>query len=389
MSDDKKPKIDLKARLGKAGASVPSPSLTPPPPPGRVSAPPPILQSNTVPSIIPAPGPAVGVPQAVAGPAQGALAQAMMQRSAPQVAAPPPEARRIEIDDSAMQESNKGAFKKGLMAGGVLAVVLAAVGFLGGSAKESGSAREKSITDANELAADLAKAQESLKTLSDKLDAGRNALVKDKKFPADLARDLGGISVAFDGTELAGRRFSGFSKDTTQGLVNYVTAVQSINDRKSAIADLLNKLKTPLTEQFNSAGKTSIQHVVLLGRSDESRNNYAILAKLNTPITVTPPNVALPGEFQFTDPLSNQKSSVDKYVKGDLSKASAVYVLPKSFEASCPSATAGEAAQLASLIQRVLGDINGDKGNPDIGIEPKKGLIDVGKKLEEGLKAVK
>ncbi len=147
--------------------------------------------------------------------------------------------------------------------------------------------------------------------------------------------------------------------------------------------------KKPITEQFASAGKTQIQHVVLLGRQDDAHNQMAILAPLKEPIQVTPPNITLPGEFNFTDPLSRQNAKLAKYEKGDLTKPAAVYVFPKSYDAVCPSETSGQTAQLASQIARLIADLKGEGGGDQSMVqEPKPGLIERADKLITALNKI-
>ncbi len=91
-----------------------------------------------------------------------------------------------------------------------------------------------------------------------------------------------------------------------------------------------------------------------------------------------------------TDPLTRQNLSVPKYTKGDLDKPSAVYVLPKSIEAACPSETSGSIAQLGSQLSRVLTDIRGEQAAPggDVVTESKPGLTDRAEKLVTSLNRV-
>ena len=44
---------------------------------------------------------------------------------------------------------------------------------------------------------------------------------------------------------------------------------------------------------------------------------------------------------QLVDPTTRGNISAPKYSTGNLDKPSALYVLPKSIEAACPSATSG------------------------------------------------
>jgi len=273
----------------------------------------------------------------------------------------------------------------------VAAAVLGAIGYIAGGAMETNKGRQKSVGDAKSLAGDVAKSRDQLKTIADKVEAGRNSLLKEKKFPDTLAKELGGINVDFDGNKLAGVRFSGFPQDTTSTLIEYITQVQTLNDRKTAIIGLLTRLQKPITEQLTAGQKTNINYVVFFGRQDPSKNPFAMLAPLQKPIEAANPTaIALPAEFTATDPLTRQNISAPKYTTGNLDKPSAVYVLPKSIEAACPSETAGAIAQLGSQLGKVITDIRGEQAAPggDVVTESKPGLLDRAEKLSSGLNRV-
>lgn len=410
MAEEKKPKIDLKARLGKGAGGA-----TPPPP--QAGIPVPAVPSAgasaaggggglaSVPSSSPGsgggglpmpPGIPVGPP-----PAFGKAPHAAIDPSNPLAAAatpyrapappPPPQPQRIEVDEMAVQEARKGARKQGLIGGLVVAVVLGAIGYILGGAIETSKGRQKSVVDAKSLAADVQKSREQLKTIADKVEAGTNTLLKEHKFPDTLAKDLGGINVDFDGNKLAGVRFSGFSQDTTSTLIEYITQVQTLNDRKTAIIGLLQRLQKPITEQLTAGQKTSIGYVVFLGKQDPSRNPFAMLAPLTKPIeAANAAAITLPAEFTATDPTTRGNISAPKYTTGNLDKPSALYVLPKSIEAACPSATSGSIAQLGSQLNHVITDIRGEQALPggDVVTESKPGLLDRADKLITNLNKV-
>lgn len=413
MAEEKKPKIDLKARLGKAGVA----GQTPPPPaagiPVPAPVPAPVASSGSAvgaPSSSPSPkvgglpvppGVPVGPPPAFGGGSAGtpaldpsnplAAAVAPAYRApAPAAPAAPPQPQRIEVDEMAVQEARKGARKQGLIAGLVAAAVFGVIGFIAGGAQETNKARQRSVSDAKHLAEDVGKAREQLKTLADKVEAGKNSLTKERKFPEDLVRELGGINVDFDGSKLAGVRFSGYPQETTSSLIEFITAVQEVNDRKSAIASLLARLQKPITEQLAAGGKTSISYVVLLGKRDPSNNAFALLAPLTKPIEVTnPAQIALPAEFTATDPTTRANVSAPPYKGGNLDKASGVYVLPKSMEAACPSESVGQIAQLGSQLSRLITDIRGEQAaNAEIVQDTKAGLLERADKLIAGLNKV-
>ena len=409
MAEEKKPKIDLKARLGKgAGGATPPPPVAGIPVPAVPSAGAGASAGMGVPQSSPSGSPHAGgglpVPPGIPvgpPPAFGRMGGAPIDPSNPLAAAatpyrapappPPPQPQRIEVDEMAVHEARKGARKQGLIAGLVASAVLGAIGYIAGGAVETNKGRQKSVGDAKSLALDVAKSRDQLKTISDKVEAGKNSLLKDKKFPDTLAKELGGINVDFDGNKLAGVRFSGFPQETTSTLIEYITLVQTLNDRKTAIIGLLQRLQKPITEQLTSGQKTTINYVVLFGKQDPSRNPFALLAPLQKPIeAANPAAIALPPEFAATDPLTRQNLSVPKYTKGDLDKPSAVYVLPKSIEAACPSETAGSIAQLGSQLGRVLSDIRGEQAAPggDVITEGKAGLTERADKLVTSLNRV-
>lgn len=412
MAEEKKPKIDLKARLGKgAGGATPPPPVAGIPVPAvpsagasaaaGMAAVPQSSPSGSggggglpVPPGIPVgPPPAFGkMPGGPIDPSNPLAAAATPYRApAPAAPAPPPQPQRIEVDEMAVQEARKGARKQGLIAGLVAAAVLGAIGYIAGGAVETNKGRQKSVGDAKSLAGDVAKSRDQLKTIADKVEAGKNSLLKEKKFPDTLAKELGGINVDFDGNKLAGVRFSGFPQETTSTLIEYITLVQTMNDRKTAIIGLLQRLQKPITEQLTAGQKTTINYVVLFGKQDPSRNPFALLAPLQKPIEAANPTaIALPAEFTATDPLTRQNISAPKYTKGDLDKPSAVYVLPKSIEAACPSETSGSIAQLGSQLSRVLTDIRGETAAPggDVVTESKPGLMDRAEKLVTSLNRV-
>ena len=407
MADEKKPKIDLKARLGKGAAG----GATPPPAAAGIPAP---AMANNVPApAVAAPGPAAvgkggglpvppGIPvgpppnfkpSGLALDPSNPLAAAVAPPAAARTAPPPPQPQRIEIDEMGVQVARRGARKQGFIAGAVLAVVLGIVGYIAGDAQQTNKGRQKSVGDAKSLAGDVAKSKDQLKTIADKVEAGRNSLLKERKYPDQLAKELNGINVDFDGTKLAGVRFSGFPQDTTSGLIEYITAGKAVNDRKQAVATLITKLQKPITEQMAAGQKPQpVRYIVLLGGGkDPSGNPFAVLAPLTKPIELANPGqIQLPAEFTATNPINNANVTAPKYATGNLDKPAGVYVVPKSMDAACPSETVGQMAQLGSQLSRLIHDIRGEQAaaGGDVITETKAGLLERADKLVAGLNKV-
>lgn len=407
MADDKKPKIDLKARLGKtamggvtpppaaaggipapapmpggttpAGIPIPAPSPNPvgvPVPPGIPVGPPPGFG---------APGGAPGLALDPSNPLAAAVAPPASARSVP---APAPALQRIEVDEDTLKTARKGARNQGLMAGAVCAFVLGAVGFMAGSARETSNVRAQSVAHAKSLADDVGTSRDQLKDLADKLEAGRDALVKEKKFPEALVSQLGGINIAFDGSKLAGVRFSGFTTETTTGLIEFISQVQSTNDRKAALASLLSRLQKPMTEQLEAAtaGKAPAVTFAVIVDRDSAKNPFAILAPLAKPLELS---ASMPDEFAVFNPVT--RTNVPSAPKlTSLDKPGVAYVVPSSIEAVFPSETSGQIGQLGSQLTRLINDIRGETAAEGEAItEPKTGLLERADRLITGLNKVK
>lgn len=408
MAEEKKPKIDLKARLGKGGGATPPPAGVggagipapmPAPSPGGMGgggAPAAVPQSNPNPGGLPVPpGIPVGPPPAFgrgptpqldpSNPLAAVVARQVPSRPAP---APPPQPQRIEVDEMAVQEARKGARKQGLIAGLVAALVLGAIGYIAGGASSESKARAASVNHSKQLATDVAGAREKLKTMADKVEAGRNQLLKEKKFPNDLAKDLGAINVDFDGSKLAGVRFSGFSSETSSGLIEFISLVQQTNDRKQALQNLLAKLQKPITEQLNPQGPNKVSFIVILDK-DQSKQQFAILAPLQKALEQSGNNPpAMPAEVVATNPLTRGNITIPKATTFD--KPGAAYVIPKSVEAACPSESAGQIAQLGGQLNKIITDIRGETAGAggDAVVDNKPGLLDKADKLVTNLNKV-
>jgi hypothetical protein len=389
MADDKKPKIDLKARLGKTAVPAPtpapapvavSPSGRPAPRPLSIPAP---ARSQPPPGALPIPTPS---PFAAGGmdrsnPLAAAMAPAYAQPQ--RQAARPPEPQRIEFDDLTVQQASRGGLKKGIVIGIVLALIFGGVGYTAGGAMEQRAGRDSSKAGAVDMANDATKARDQLKTLADKMEAGRKELLTDHKFPATLAHDLGAINVAFEGTELAGRRFSGFSTDTTRDLIAFVQSVDGINKHRGAIANLLTTLQKPITEQLAiPPGQIKINYVVAVER-DPAGNVAGFLSKLVDPIAVIGQNITLPAEYTFIGPGGGGNSKAPSFRSGDIGiKAAAIYVVPKTFDTVCPTAQSSQVAQLGLKIGDFISELKGEAaGDTNTVTDSKPGLIEQADKL--------
>jgi hypothetical protein len=379
MAEDRKPKIDLKSRLQKIGGqagptpnppatgSVPAPSRSigptqssVPPPPGLSRSGRPIDAANPLAAVANSFAPAGGI---------AALAQ-------PQ---------RIEIDETVVSQARRGGFKGGLVVGVVFGGILLVLGWVAGNASTQGNARAQSTRDAHELAGDLLKAKDSLEQLKLKLQAGGKTLLGDRKFPPDLAQQLSGMNIDFGGDKLFGRRFSGVPADTTRELFDFITRVQSLNDKKALVVALLNKLQKPITEEL-SRPPGQFSYVVVVDK--DTSESGAFLSPLATPIG---PDNRMPGELTFVNPRASGNVKLPRLVGDKVPRdGAAILIVPNNFEKVCPSKTHGQIAQLGSSMNSLIDDIQGQRSaeGGDVITESKPGLSEAAAKLADQLNKV-
>ncbi len=404
MAEDKKPKIDLKSRLQRMGGPgaatppppvagvpvpVPSPSQAPPAP-ARPSAPAPVPPpSIPPPSGIPRPPASVRPANldpnnplaAVAGPFK------------PQAAAPAPamaQPQRIEVDELAVQQARSGARKQGFIGGAVLAVVVGLVAFFAGGAQQQGADRKKSTQDAHDLAADILKAKTSLDDIKQKLTDGGKSLLGDRKFPADLGKQLSDTVVDFSGDKLFGRRFSGVPADTVRDLMDFITRVQGLNNKKDLVISLLNnpKLKQAITDDLaRPAGQSPITIVAVVDK--DTPGGAGRLATLVKPLA---PSDSLPKTLLFSNPIGAGNVELPMLADPKIPGSGAVIpIVPTSFDKVCPSPVKGAETQLVSSMNSLIDDIQGQKGSDsaDYGItDSKPGLSESAAKIADSLNKI-
>jgi hypothetical protein len=410
MAEDRKPKIDLKSRLQKMGGPAGAP--TPPPPAvghvggmggmGHVpasSVPPPMRPPPAPGASVPAPSmpPAAGVVRPSGPPTASldpnnplaAVAKPFVASRVPAAAAALAQPTRIEVDEIAVKQASRGGFKRGISLGIFMALMFGGIGWVGGNAADQGKGRDQGIRDAHELAGDLGKAHDSLVAVQNKLQEGGKTLIGDRKFPTDLAQALSGMNVDFTGDKLFGRRFSGVPAETTRQLFDFITRVQTLNDKKDFVVALLNKLQKPITEELSRpAGQMPIAQVVIVDK--DTPNGGAFLAPLSVPIAPDDKN-GVPDQLTFLNPRGGGNVKLPRLKDAKIPPdGAAITVVPNTFEKLCPSTTRGQIAQLMSSMNSLIDDIQGQKGSDsgDAVTETKPGLAEVATKLADQLSKV-
>jgi hypothetical protein len=315
-----------------------------------------------------------------------AVAQPFKQnQAAHQVALPQPQ--RIEVDEGAVQQARSGARKQMLVVAVLLSAAVGGIGWVGGQASQQGTDRAKSVKDAHELATDLLKAKTTVDQMKDKVTGGGKSMVADRKFPAELAKELSGMHVDFSGDKLFGRRFAGIPADTTTGLFDFINRVQALNDKKDLIVALLNKLQKPITEELaRPAGQSPISLVAIVDKNSGDMGTF--IAPLVNPIQPDD-KAGVPANITFTNPRGGGNATLPRLTGEKIPKDGAVMtVVPSSFDRVCPSAAKGQITQLMASMNSLIDDIQGQKGDDSIGLDAKPGLSDMSNRLADSLNKV-
>lgn len=385
MADEKKkPKIDIKARLGKTavgmqgGSSVPLPM----PGPGAGSAPPPSSDPGRSSGSIPTPSPSVK-PIGIAPPASispGIPLPPFGQQPARRAPEPKPVAQaqtiKVEIGEEVEAERKK-ASKKAVVYAVIAAVAGAGIGFVWGGASKTGDITKRAQKGASELESSVKAANEKLHELSDKIDAGAEQLSQ-KKYPDDLAQALGGITVPFDATYLDGKGVGNYNGALQKKVFMFTQAVTDLNNTKQTLTNLLSAAKKPVEKAW-AEEKEPVANFSVTFRAD----NKGMLAELVANKDPFPYGKDWPDSWTILRPERTQNGTktvekkANRWKKGDLTATDPI-VIP--VEASSVAAFTSEQLiyKLAGAVRDIREVLEGKKDDPT---NPTNGLIKDGEDL--------
>lgn len=377
MAEDNKPKIDLKARLGKktVSAPVPGPSASIPPPAGvatgiprpSVGVPAPPFQPSVSPSR-PAPAPVQVDPSNP----YGAIAPAVAPRAEPA-------AIRIEMSDDVMR-AQSGGKKKILVLAVVTAVIGGFVGFTLGGASERGKGTEAAIQGAKELVKDVEAANAKITELADTLKSAREKLAK-AQYPEEEVTKLGGLNIPFSGTNLAGKGIGRFKSDVLAMLVEFASASHEANDSKGDLQRFLSSQKKGVQDFLDSQTKPQVRWSVVVGNSP--LGPIASMQPIPTPFPLAGDAnkkwldaFEVPGE-------KGKKLTIKRYFKGDPAGEDPTFIPvdPTTQALVCPADALIRLRGRVSDLEEVM------RGNPTPG-EEKTGLLEQGQNLLKKLKVI-
>jgi hypothetical protein len=395
-AEEKKPKIDLKARLGKgaaAGGGTPaatpaaasSLSSMPPPqigsvaPQGMGSIPPP--QVAAVPrGMAPVPG---GVPAPPFGGPPGAPAEST-DAFGSRVAAPvraAPTTFKIELDAETVAAAQKGG-KRATILSAIALLAGLGLGFAWGGSSANSKGANAALQGAAELITEIDQSQGKVKEMADKIGGAVKSL-KDKKFPASFANDLGGLSIPFGPDKLAGRSIGRFDPRTLSMLFSYASDVDALNTRKDALKNLFTGQKKAIEEALGAGTNPKVGWTVFIQKSP-AHGPVGFIAALNPAEAFAYKEAKWPDSFK----ISNGRELVQtdrfqgKEVISTEKKIVAVPLDPDSVSTSFPTDILG---RITSELAKTEGVMSGS-GTP--GQDDEQGIIKKGEQLLIALRKI-
>ena len=383
---EQKPKIDLKARLGKKPMSSPmgSPAM------GGSSIPPPAGlpgQGHPAPAAMPAPTytasprpvTASGVP---APPFTNRPAQPVAPRVdptnpygavGPSVApARAQQAIRIEIGEE-VHEARRSGRKKVLVLALITAIVGGGVGFTAGGGAERAKGADAAIEGASQLVKDVQKANAEVQKLADTLKAAKEKLGKGQ-FPEQEVAQLGAINIPFSGANLAGKGIGRFQPEVVSMLIEYTNATTEANDQKEKVQNVLSGAKKGLLELLEASSKPQVRWAVQV--SDGPGGPWASMMTVPTPFLA---KEKWPDELKV-GPAAKQET-LKRYTSGGPSGTYFIPIDPATQTSVCPSDTIFKLRRELNDLETVL------RGDTTPGDE-KTGIIESGTKLMDRLKKI-
>jgi hypothetical protein len=398
---EQKPKIDLKARLGKKTVSTPAAGGSIPPPQQGVSP-------SAIPGGMQQPGGMHG------GMQHGGMQQPAMQRPAmPRPSAPPqmtpsgvpvppfaaqsrpvdasnpygamqpqaapararPQEIRIEMGEEVMAARRAGR-KKVLFLALVAFGVGGAVGFTAGGGSERAKGAEAAIVGAQDLIKDIDKSNAEVKKLADTLKAAKEKLAKNT-FPEGEVSALGSINIPFSGKNLAGKGIGRFKPEIVAMLIEYANHTTEANDQKEKLQNVLAGTKKGIVELLEQSTKPQVRWATLL--TNGPGGPWASMQPVPAPFAA---KEKWPDELKVGS--GKEAQAFKRYNSGNpINSESAFYIPvdPTSQGLVCPQDVIFKLRRELSDLETVL------RGDNTPGDE-RTGLIDGAQKLTDKLKQI-
>jgi len=376
--EDKKPKIDLKSRLGKK--TVSSPAVGSIPPPAGVAIPKPSVPVAN-PSRVPAP-PFAAAPQQVAA----ASVLPRVDASNPYGAMAPsvapvrvaPQSITIEMSDEFVAAQKSGRTKI-LVLSLVTAAIGAGLGFAGGGISERNKAADAAVIGAGELSKKVEDTTKKANELADILKSAKEKLSK-ATFPEEEVSKLGAINLPFTAADLSGKGIGRFNGATLSMLIDFSTIVDEVNDQKEKLQNVMSGNKKAVQDFLAGQSKPQVRWSVVVGNGPGGP--WGTMQPVPTPFFAKDGDKPKwPDDIRI--PVGDKQAVLKRYNTGNPVSEDGLFIPidPASQASVCSNS-------VVTTLRRELGDLEEVlRGNKNPG-EEKTGLLESGEQLGKKLKQI-
>ena len=340
-----KPKIDLKARLGRRPGATPASASIPPPvgvnPPQGSGAP----MSHG--SGFPASG-GYAPPQPQARPSFDPMGTPVV--SAPSMRGASPAGLDLTFNDAELAAVQKGNRTKAIVIAAATAVVGGVLGYAVGQLNERSAVAEAAVVGAKALSAEIDAANASVGKLSELLQSAAKSL-KESKYPDSEVKELGGVNIPFDGTNLAGKSIGRFKPQVITMLISYAEAASKANTQKDRIRNLLSYSKEGVEELLAQNTNPRVHWGVAIQNGPQGP--WGTMQVLPTAFPVND-KAGWPATFDLQ--AGDQKASFKRYSGGDPTRGDAqlIPIAPTTQNAVCPTDTIVRLRRELADMQKIL-----------------------------------
>ncbi|HSC87560.1 MAG TPA: hypothetical protein VLC09_09835 [Polyangiaceae bacterium] len=352
MADDNKPKIDLKARLGKKTVTGVGPSIPPPMMNPGASIPAPPFGSR--PTAAPEPEPVRVVES---------------------------QSIKIEMGEEVVEAQKKARSKWLLVAAGT-AFLGGLMGYVLGGRMEANRSYKNAAAGAGILLEDVDKANVEIEKLADALKKAKMAL-GDGRFPEAEINQFGEINIPFDATYLAGKGTGLMSGEINRLLIKFASDAANANEQKDRLKRVLGGSKTALTELFAEKDAPKVRWSVIVGNSPQGP--IASMQLVPTPFLATSKEAGFSWPKEVELKSGDKTVKVERYTKGDPVGGSSPLLIPVDPTTQSSVCSSDTLSQLSREFNNLDTMLRGDKSDPT---NEKVGLVDTGTLVVEKLKGV-
>jgi cytochrome oxidase Cu insertion factor (SCO1/SenC/PrrC family) len=367
MADEKKkPKIDIKARLGKTAMGLPAGAATPLPTPSSGASTP------------PASGPGAGRPSVPTPAPSAALNLAPPPGLSPGIPLPPfgqparraPEPRpsaaqqtiKIEMGEEVEAERKKASKKMAIYA--VLAAVVGAgIGFLVGGASKTSEVAKRAQKGAGELEVAVKGANEKLEELRDKINEGLET-IKKKQYPDSLTASLNAVVIPFDASYLDNKGVGNFNGPLQKRVFSFTQAITDLNQTKESLTNMLGVAKAPVTKAWKEQENPVVNFSVTF-RGD-NKGMVAELIPNKDPFEVGkdwPDSYTILRQERSQAGVKTVEKKANRWKKGDLTATDPV-VIPVDPSSVAAFTSEQLVYKLSSALLNIHDLIEGKKDDP-------------------------